>query len=124
MDLVLEVRTGRERVTMACHGKLVGGKEADAFRRSVLLLMEGFDCIAINLAGIRMVDCGGLGSLAAVLQVAAEKHKQVRILNAAPLVAEQLRLTRLDEFLALPESTPRPNPAPRKVPPPPQAAVA
>ena len=124
MDLVLEVRTGRERVTMACHGKLVGGKEADAFRRSVLLLMEGFDCIAINLAGIRTVDCGGLGSLAAVLRVAAEKHKQVRILNAAPLVAEQLRLTRLDEFLSVPESAQRPNPAPRKVPPPPQAAVA
>ena len=42
MDLILEVRTGRERVTMACHGKLIGGKEADAFRRSAMLLMGGF----------------------------------------------------------------------------------
>jgi anti-anti-sigma factor len=115
MDLVLEVRTGRERVTMTCHGKLVGGKEAEAFRRSAMLLMEGFDRIAINLAGIRTVDCGGLGSLAAVLQVATDRHKQVRILNASPLVAEQLRLTRLDEFLAQPENAPQPDTGPRKV---------
>ena len=67
MDLILEVRTGRERVTMACHGKLIGGKEADAFRRSALLLMGGFDKLTINLAGVRTVDCGGLGSLASVL---------------------------------------------------------
>jgi len=124
MDLVLEVRTGRERVTVACHGKLVGGKEAEAFRRSVLLLMEGFDSIAINLAGIRAVDCGGLGSLAAVLQVAADKHKQVRILNAAPLVAEQLRLTRLEEFLAPAESNAQPEAAPQPVRATPRAAVA
>jgi anti-anti-sigma regulatory factor len=118
MDLVLEVRTGRERVTVACHGKLVGGKEAEAFRRSVLLLMEGFDSIAINLAGIRAVDCGGLGSLA------ADKHKEVRILNAAPLVAEQLRLTRLEEFLAPAESNAQPEAAPQPVRATPRAAVA
>jgi anti-anti-sigma factor len=124
MDLVLEVRTGHERVTMTCHGKLVGGKEAEAFRRSAMLLMEGFDRIAINLAGIRTVDCGGLGSLAAVLRVAAEKGKQVRILHAAPLVAEELRLTRLDEFLAQPESATRPDPGLRQVPLAPRTAVA
>ncbi len=124
MDLVLEVRTGRERVTMTCHGKLVGGKEAEAFRRSAMLLMEGFDRIVINLAGIRTMDCGGMGSLAAVLQVAADKHKQVRILHATPLVAEQLRLTRLDEFLARPESAAQPDPFLRTVQQPPHAAVA
>ena len=58
---------------LACHGKLIGGKEADAFRRSALLLMGGFDKLTINLAGVRTVDCGGLGSLAAVL---AWVHKQ------------------------------------------------
>ncbi len=67
MDLILEVRTGRERVILACHGKLIGGKEADAFRRSALLLLGGFDKLTINLAGVRTMDCGGLGSLAAVL---------------------------------------------------------
>lgn len=59
MDLILEVRTGRERVTMVCHGKLVGGKEADTFRRSAMLLLGGFDKLTINLAGVRAVDCGG-----------------------------------------------------------------
>jgi anti-anti-sigma factor len=99
MDLILEVRTGRERVTMACHGKLVGGKEADAFRRSALLMMGGFDKLTINLAGIRTVDCGGLGSLASVLGFATEQGKQVRITNANPLIVEMLQLTNLAEFL-------------------------
>jgi anti-anti-sigma factor len=104
MDLVLEVRTGRDRVTMACHGKLIGGKEAEAFRRSAVLLIGGFDRIIINLAGVRTVDCGGLGSLASVLALATDKGKHVRVAHASPLIAEQLRLTRLEEFLEKPES--------------------
>jgi anti-anti-sigma regulatory factor len=108
MDLILEVRTGRERVTMACHGKLIGGKEADAFRRSALLMMGGFDKLTINLAGIRTVDCGGLGSLATVLGVAAEKGTQVRITHASPLIVQMLKLTNLGEFLE-PDRTPRPQ---------------
>ncbi len=78
MDLILEVRTGREQVTMACHGKLIGGKEADAFRSNAILLMGGFDKLVINFAGVRAVDCGGLGSLAAVLAAAVDKSRQVR----------------------------------------------
>jgi anti-anti-sigma factor len=99
MDLVIEVRTGRERVTMDCHGKLVGGKEAEVFRRSAILLMGGFDSLTINLADVRTVDCGGLGSLAAVLAVAMEKGKQVRIAHANPLVIQMLRVTNLEHFL-------------------------
>jgi anti-anti-sigma factor len=99
MDLILEVRTGRERVTMACHGKLVGGKEADAFRRSALLLMDGFDKLIINLAGVRTADCGGLGSLASVLALAMEKGKQLQITHASPLMAQMLQVTNLDQFL-------------------------
>jgi anti-anti-sigma regulatory factor len=104
MDLVLEVRTGRDRVTMGCHGKLIGGKEADAFRRSAVLLIGGFDKITIDLAGIRMVDCGGLGSLAGVLSLARDKGTVVKIIHASPLIVEELRLTRLDEFLEKTES--------------------
>ena len=101
MDLILEVRTGRERVTMACHGKLIGGKEADAFRRSALLLMGGFDKMTINLAGVRSADCGGLGSLASVLAQAVEKGKQVRITHASPLLTQMLHATGLEQFLEL-----------------------
>ncbi len=92
MDLILEVRTGRERVTMACHGKLIGGKEADAFRSSAMLLMGGFDKLIINLAGVRAVDCGGLGSLASVLALAVDKGKQVRITHASPLILQMLQV--------------------------------
>lgn len=99
MDLVLEVRTGSERVTMVCHGKLVGGKEADAFRRNAMLLMGGFDKLTINLAGVRAVDCGGLGSLASVVALAAEKGKEVRITHASPQIAQLLRITNMDQFL-------------------------
>jgi len=99
MDLILEVRTGRERVTMACRGKLVGGKEADAFRRSAILLIGGFDNLVINLAGVRAVDCGGLGSLASVLAMAMEKGKHVRVTHANPLVAKMLQITKLEHFL-------------------------
>jgi len=99
MDLILEVRTGRERVTMACHGQLIGGKEAEAFRRSAMLLMGGFDRLTINLAGVRTIDCGGLGSVASVLALAVDKGKQVNIIHASPLVTEMLQVTNLEQFL-------------------------
>lgn len=99
MDLVLEVRTGRERVTMACHGQLIGGKEADAFRSSAMLLMGGFDKLIINLAGVRAADGEGLGSLAAVLAAAVDKGKQVRITHASPLIAKMLQVIHLECFL-------------------------
>jgi anti-anti-sigma factor len=99
MDLILEVRTGRDCVTMACQGKLIGGKEADAFRRSAVLLIGGFEKININLAGVRMIDCGGLGSLARVLAMAAEKGTQIKILHPSALIAEQLQLTGLERFM-------------------------
>lgn len=100
MDLILEVRTGRDRVTLACHGKLVGGKEAEAFRRNAILLLGGFERVDINLAEVRTVDCGGLGSLAAVLGIALDKGREVRVLRANRLVREQLQLTGLEQFLA------------------------
>jgi len=99
MDLILEVRTGRERVTMACHGKLVGGNEADTFRRSAMLLLNGFDKLTINLAGVRTADSGGLSTLAAVLELATDKGKEVRITHAIPMIAEMLHVTNLERFL-------------------------
>jgi len=102
MDLILEVRTGRRRVTMACHGKLIGGEEGDAFRRSALVLMSAFDKMTINLAGVRSADCGGLGSLASVLGQAVEKGKQVRITHASPMLTQMLHAIGLEQFLELP----------------------
>jgi anti-anti-sigma factor len=101
MDLILEARTGRRRVTMACHGKLIGGEEGDAFRRSALVLMGAFDKMTINLAGVRSADCGGLGSLASVLAQAVEKDKQVRITHASPLLTQMLYAAGLEQFLEL-----------------------
>lgn len=109
MDLILEVCTGRERVTMACHGKLIGGKEADAFRRSALLLLGGFDKLIINLAGVRTIDSGGLGSLASVLAFAADKGKQVQITHANPQFLQMLQVTNLEQFLNPAEGS-RPQP--------------
>jgi anti-anti-sigma factor len=107
MDLILEVRTGRERVTMSCHGKLIAGKEAEAFRRSAMLLLGGFDVLAINLAGVRSLDCGGVGALASVLELARERGKQVSITRASSKVREMLQVMHLDRFIE--QATERPQ---------------
>ncbi len=99
MELILEVRTGRERVTMACHGKLVGGKEAEAFRRSAMLLLGGFDKLIINLAGVRAADSGGLGSLASVYALAGERGKQVRVTHANPQIVRMIQVIHLERVL-------------------------
>ena len=101
MDLILEVRTGRRRVTLACHGKLIAGEEGDAFRRSALLLMGAFDNLSINLEGVRHADRGGLDSLASVLAQAVEKRKQVRITHASPMLTAMLYAAGLEHFLDL-----------------------
>jgi anti-anti-sigma regulatory factor len=99
MDLILQVRTGRDRVTLACYGKLIEGKETEAFRRSALLLLGGFDKMTINLAGVRGADFGGLWSVAAVLALAEERGKQVRITHPSPAVLAALESCGLGRFL-------------------------
>jgi anti-anti-sigma factor len=116
MDLVVEVRTGRDRVTMACHGKLVGGREAEAFRRNAMLLIGGFDTLTINLGGVRSLDCGGMGCLATVLEAARQRGRMVRISNASRLVCEALEVIGLGDFLQ--------QPAPPQLAPVPSQAAA
>jgi ABC-type transporter Mla MlaB component len=91
MDLIVEVLTKRQRVTMSCHGKLVGGEEADAFRRSAVLLMGGFDRMTINLAGVRSADGSGLGMLAGVVAQAENKGKTVRLTHAGEWLIPMLQ---------------------------------
>ena len=110
MDLILEVRTGREQATLVCHGKLLGGKEADVFRSSAILLMGAFEKLIINFAGVRTVDGGGLGSLVGVLAAAVDKGRQVRIIHACSLVREMLAATNRERCL-----DPRSGPGPQLV---------
>jgi ABC-type transporter Mla MlaB component len=99
MDLILEVCTGRQRVTLACHGKLAGGAEAQAFRRSALLLMSGFDRITIDVAGLRGADGGGIATLASVLAQAEEQGKRVRILHPGAWLLPLLQSQGMSRFL-------------------------
>jgi hypothetical protein len=85
MDLVLEVRTGRDRVMMACRGQLIEGKEIEAFRRSALLLLGGFERVTINLGGVRRADREGWNCLAALLAAADERGRKLRIIHAGHL---------------------------------------
>ena len=105
MDLRLEVQTGRDQVIMACHGKLIEGKETDVFRRNAVLLLGGFDKVTINMAGVRSADYGGLWSVASVLALAEERGKQVRITHPSPAMAELLKSSGLGESLR--PSTPK-----------------
>ena len=102
MDLILEVRTGRDQVTMTCHGQLIEGKETDAFRRNAVLLLGGFDRLTINMAGVRSADYTGLWSLASVLALAEERGKKVRITHPSPAMVDMLKNNGLGESLGKP----------------------
>jgi anti-anti-sigma regulatory factor len=99
MDLILEVRICRDRVTMACHGQLIEGRETEAFRRNAVLLLGGFDKLTINMAGVRGADYTGLWSLAAVLALAEERGQQVRITHPSPAMVDMLQSSGLGESL-------------------------
>jgi anti-anti-sigma regulatory factor len=99
MDLILEVRTGRDQVTMACHGQLIEGKEIDVFRRNAVLLLGGFDKLTFNMAGVRSADYCGLWSIASVLALAEERGKQVRITHPSPAMVAMLTSNGLEESL-------------------------
>jgi ABC-type transporter Mla MlaB component len=64
-----------------------------------MLLLNGFDKLTINLAGVSTVNSGGLNTLAAVLEFAADKGKEVRITHAIPMITEMLHVTNLERFL-------------------------
>ena len=99
MDLILEVRTGRDQVTMVCHGQLNEGKETDVFRRNAVLLLGGFDKLTINMEGVRSADYCGLWSVASVMALAEERGKQVRITHPSPAMINMLKSNGLGESL-------------------------
>ena len=108
MNLIVEVRTGRDQVTMACRGVLLGGREAEVFRRNAILLLGGFDKLTVDVAEITALDCAGVGSLAAVAAHASRLGKTIQISRAGATVREILRIAHLGHLLA-PERRHRPS---------------
>jgi hypothetical protein len=99
MDLILKVRTGRNRAILTCEGQLIAGKECDEFRRSALLLMGGFDMLILDLGGLRSADMTGLRGLAWVLETAEKQGKQVRIAHAGSWMIAKLEAVGLARFV-------------------------
>lgn len=94
----------RQITTVMCHGRLVAG-DTEGLRDAVHPLLEGGGRIAIDCSDLKYVDSMGLGALVALKVSSLHKGSgTVEFVNLTPRVKELLRITKLTEYLARPDT--------------------
>ena len=82
-----------------CTGRIVYGSEDQLM--TVLCRQHSLRVAVFDLAGVRMIDAAGLGSLIAVRKRAKAIGIKFRLMNLHPRVEDLLRLTNLRSVLAV-----------------------
>jgi anti-sigma B factor antagonist len=77
-----------------CQGRIVVGEDFAILRSAVL--QEASKVVALDLAGVKRIDAGGLGVLLGLRRCAHANAIQFKLMNARPKVERVFRLTKLD----------------------------
>lgn len=98
MTRKLEIRqeTSASGVTLRIAGVLVDGQPAERLVWTVRgLLRRGVTALTLDLGGVRMIDCGGLGHLVRCRQAASNRGVALRLAGARGPVREMVRMSAL-----------------------------
>ena len=95
MPLELSVRKTADGVVVTCVGRVVFGEEAAALREQVKELMEQDPRIVLDMAGVRDVDSGGIGTLVGLYTSAVNAGGELKVAAPSPKVRQTLSITRL-----------------------------
>ncbi|MCU7826745.1 STAS domain-containing protein [Kitasatospora sp. DSM 101779] len=84
---------------------------ADALRARLVAALSRHGHVAVDLAEVTFIDCGGLRALTGAHQVAVRAGRRLTLRTPSPPVARLLALTRLDRELAVEPDTGSATPA-------------
>ena len=95
MPLELTVRKTPDAVVVSCAGRLVFGDETTELRECVKEIMAEDPRIVLDLARVRDIDSGGVGTLVGLFTSAVNAGGDLKLAAASPKVMQTLSITRL-----------------------------
>ena len=95
MQLKLSSRTVDGVVVVDCHGRIIFGDESLLLREAVKEQLKGCKNVIINLADVRYIDSGGLGTLVGLFTSARGLGGNVKLSALTERVGELLQVTKL-----------------------------
>ena len=93
MALSITGRTIGDITILKCQGQIVDGADSAALRQRVHEALEHTPAIVLDLAGVNLIDSGGLGMLVRVLARAGQDN--LKLCGLSSRIAETLKITRL-----------------------------
>lgn len=104
--LALTTRVLDDRTIVSCAGSLLLGEESDALRDLVRKLLPTSRVIILDLAGIGIMDSGGIGTLVGLTFSARNAGASLKLARPSPRIHTLFQLTRLSpvfEFVDMAE---------------------
>jgi len=106
MPLELTARPLEDRTVVYCAGSLILGAESDALRDLVRKLLPNTKVIVVDLAGVSMMDSGGIGTLVGLFFSARSAGASFKLARPSARIRTLFQLTHLGivlEILDTPE---------------------
>ena len=95
---------GRMTSTVKCYGRFVAGN-TDPLREAVVPLLSRGGRVVIDCSEVAYMDSMGLGAIVALKVSSVHKGSgTLEFVNLTPRIKELLRLTKLTEYLARPDT--------------------
>ncbi len=95
--LTLEVQKSPHVTVLRCSGRIVHGDGADTLLRAAM--SQDSRHLQIDLSGVKAIDAGGLGVLAALGKWAKDGNRTIQLTNPSKRVREALEATNLSSVL-------------------------
>ncbi len=81
MTLSFGTQTSDGIVTLACHGRIVAGKEGAVLREKVQQLMKSSPNVVLDLGQVSYIDSSGLGVLVSLYSTARAAGGKIKFKN-------------------------------------------
>jgi anti-anti-sigma factor len=101
VEFAVTTRTLDDVAIVNCGGKLIFEKEAAALCRVVSGLLQGYQSVVVNMAGVAAIDGNGLGSLAQCIREAQQSGASLIFCGVPRKVRELLDLTHLSSLIEI-----------------------
>ncbi len=95
MALTVKARRHDDIVLVECTGRLVFGEETTLLRAEVKQLLTESRFIVLDLARVKDVDSGGVGTLVGLYTSAQAAGGDLKLVNANKKILQTLKITRL-----------------------------
>jgi anti-sigma B factor antagonist len=93
-NLRIHTEEQRQTATVKCSGRLVAG-DTDVLKTHIKELLQGRNCIVIDLAELSQIDSSGLGTIVGLYISAKRENCDLVLINYNKAIRELLGLTNL-----------------------------